>query len=446
MTNNLNAEPVIPDQVGMARLMRLAARPRCLEDTGLSRELLTDLIAKHLLDQGTLTLAALAELLRLPGTIIEDLLGFMRTEALIEVRPSRSLDPGLNYALTDRGRATALDAMSRSGYLGSAPVTLAHYSIVVRSQTIHKQKVSREEMHKSFQQIVIEETLLDRLGASVNSGRAIFLYGNAGTGKTFISQKLAQLFPQLCLIPHAVAVDNNVIQLFDPLVHQIVEDDLDGADHLLEHGFDRRFRLCKRPVVITAGELTADMLEVMHEPVARLNEAPLQMRANNGIFIIDDLGRQRIEPKQLFNRWIVPLEEKKDYLSLKSGRHFSVPFDTVLIFSTNIHPLDLADEAFLRRIGYKIEFTPLNVEAYERLWRDTCVEHEVDFDQEVFNYVINNLYARDKVELLPCHPRDLIGMAVDHALYTHNQRFIDIDKMRWAWRNYFVSLKEVSGL
>ena len=196
--------------------------------------------------------------------------------------------------------------------------------------------------------------------------------------------------------------------------------------------------------MIAAGELTAEMLEVMHEPAAKLNEAPLQMRANNGIFIIDDLGRQRIDPKQLFNRWIVPLEERKDYLSLQSGRHFSVPFDTVLIFSTNIHPLELADEAFLRRIGYKIEFTPLDAEAYERVWRDTCVELEVDYEHEVLEYVMNNLYARHKVDLLPCHPRDLIGMAVDHALYTDNQRFIDIEKMRWAWRNYFVSLNDVS--
>jgi predicted ATPase with chaperone activity len=444
MNNNMTAQLNIPDQLGIKRLTRLAPRPRCVEDTGLPRELIIDLVAKHLLDQGTLSLAALSDLLRLPGAIIENLLGFMRTEAMIEVRPSRTHEPGLTYALTDRGRATALDAMSRSGYLGPAPVTLGHYSVVVRSQSIHKQSVSQDAMHRVFQDIVIEQTLLERLGSSVNSGRAIFLYGGAGTGKTYISQRLAKLFPDLTLIPHAVAIDNNIVQLFDPLVHEVVDDESDDPDHVLNKGYDRRFSLCKRPTVITAGELTGDMLEVMHEPASKLNQAPLQMRANNGIFIIDDLGRQRIDPKQLFNRWIVPLEERKDYLSLNSGRHFSVPFDTVLIFSTNIHPLELADEAFLRRIGYKIEFTPLDAEAYERVWRDTCVEMEVDYEHEVLEYVLNNLYARDKIDLLPCHPRDLIGMAVDHALYTENQRFIDIDKMRWAWRNYFVSLGDES--
>lgn len=440
MKNKINSDVSVPDQLGFIRLSKLAPRPKCLDDTGLSRELVIDLVAKHLLDQGALSLGELSKATCLPGAIIEGLLGFMRTEAMIEVRPNRSDQPGLKYALTERGRTTALDAMLRSGYVGPAPVTLGHYAIVTRSQSIHKQKVSRAAMQRSFQDVVIEQDLLDRLGSSINSGRAIILYGHAGTGKTYVSQRLTKLFPDLILIPHAVAIDNHVVQLFDPLVHEVVDEDGDDEDYMLDKGHDRRFNVCKRPTVITAGELTAEMLEVMYEPAAKLHEAPLQMRANNGIFIIDDLGRQRIEPKQLFNRWIVPLEERKDYLSLQSGRHFSVPFDTVLIFSTNIHPLQLADEAFLRRIGYKIEFTPMSAEAYERVWRDTCVEFEIDYDHEVLDYVINELHVRNNVDLLPCHPRNLIGVAVDHALYTENHRFIDVDKMRWAWRNYFVSL------
>jgi predicted ATPase with chaperone activity len=443
MINNINTEMAIPDQLGMQRLSRLVPRPKCLEETGLSRELVIDLIAKHVLDQGAMSLSALASAMRLPGTIIESLLAFMRTEAQIEVRPNRTDQPGLNYALTDRGRSTALDAMLRSGYIGPAPISLELYSKVVRAQTIHKQSVTRDAMRSSFQNFVIEQSLLDQLGSSVNSGRAIFLYGHAGTGKTYVSQHLTKLFPNVVLIPHAVAIDNHVIQLFDPLVHELLHDD-DSEDHMLDRGLDRRFNVCDRPSVITAGELTADMLEVMYEPSAKLYEAPLQMKANNGIFIIDDLGRQHIRPEELFNRWIVPLEERKDYLSLKSGRHFSTPFDMILIFSTNIHPLELADEAFLRRIGYKIEFTAMTPEAYERLWCDTCVQMEVDYDHNVLDYAINQLHARHKVDLLPCHPRDLIGMAIDHAIYIDNKRYVDIDKLRWAWRNYFVSLGDVS--
>lgn len=439
MHENLIPDIEVPDQLGALRLSRLAPRPRTIEDTGLRRELIVELVAKHILDKGTPTLANLADALCLPGSIIERLLDFMRSEALVEVRPNRGNDPGLRYALTERGRASALDAMLRSGYVGPAPVSLAHYSTVIRKQSIHGQAISREAMRDAFREVVIEPALLDQLGSAMNSGRAIFLYGHAGTGKTYISQKLTKLFSDTVLVPHSIAVDNRIIQVFDPMIHDVLDFGADD-DHVLNRGHDRRFSVCKRPVAITGGELTADMLEVMYEPAVRLYEAPLQMRANNGIFIIDDLGRQRINPLQLFNRWIVPLEERRDYLSLQSGRHFSVPFDTILIFSTNIHPLELADEAFLRRIGYKIEFTPMNAEAYERLWRDTCLELEVDFDPEVLGYVINDLHGKHGINLLPCHPRDLIGMAIDHAVYTENRRYIDAEKMRWAWRNYFVSM------
>jgi len=184
----------------------------------------------------------------------------------------------------------------------------------------------------------------------------------------------------------------------------------------------------------------------IHDPSTRLYEAPLQLKANNGMFVIDDMGRQKVSPETVFNRWIVPMEEKRDYLTLGSGLHFTVPFDVVLIFSTNIHPLELADEAFLRRIGYKIEFGTLTPAQYEQIWRDTCALHKIEYDPRVLHYVINELHTKKRVSLLPCHPRDLIGMAVDHAIYEENSRNIDIDHMRWAWENYFVSVGEHSQL
>ena len=295
-------------------------------------------------------------------------------------------------------------------------------------------------MNRVFDDIVLDDSLLSRIGPSLNSGRAIFLYGPAGTGKTFVSQRLTRLFPDPTLIPHAISVDENVVQLFDPLVHKVIQRKKRSDDYQLGHEQDPRYLICERPAVITGGELTADMLEVVYEPSAKLYEAPLQLKANNGIFIIDDLGRQKIEPMTLFNRWIVPLEEKKDFLSLTSGRHFSVPFDVVMVFSTNIHPLELADEAFLRRIGYKIEFTPLRVEHYEQIWRDTCIDLEIDYEPDMLDFAVNELHAKNHVDLLPCHPRDLIGMAVDRALFCENERSICIDDLRWAWANYFVSL------
>jgi predicted ATPase with chaperone activity len=432
------------DQLGLMRLAQLAPRPKTMQETGLSRELLIDLIAKHFLDRGTLSLSDLSDATALSGGILEQVLEYMRAEALTEVRPARNDKVGLIYGLTDRGRSAALDAMNRSGYVGPAPVPLHLYRKVTEAQSVHQSAVTRDNVHHSFTDVVIEPGLLDRLGASVNSGRAIFLYGDAGTGKTYVSQRLTRLFPGLVLFPHAVAIDNQVVQVFDPLMHKVVDVNHSDDAVMLGRGHDRRFAVCERPAVITAGELSADMLEVTFEPTAKLYEAPLQMKANNGVFIIDDLGRQHIEPKQLFNRWIVPLEEKIDYLSLKSGKHFSVPFDVVLVFSTNIHPLKLADEAFLRRIGYKIEFKPMTPDAYQRVWHDTCVQLEIDYDAQVLQFVINELHGKHNTPLLPCHPRDLIGMAVDHSLYVDNERYIDCEKMVWAWNNYFVSLQDFS--
>ena len=434
----------VPDQIGMMRFKRLAPRPKRLEETGLSMTFVSDLIAKHILDRGTLPLAELARGLMLAGSILETVLEFMRSEALVEIRPNRAEHPGLHYALTDRGRCAALDAMLRNGYVGPAPVPLKHYASIARAQSVHKQTVTRDKMNRVFDDIVLDESLLTRIGPSLNSGRAIFLYGPAGTGKTFIAQRLTRLFPDPTLIPYAIAVGENVVQMFDPLVHKVIKLETRSNDYQLDNGHDPRYQLCERPAVITGGELDADMLEVVYEPSAKLYEAPLQLKANNGIFIIDDLGRQRIDPMTLFNRWIVPLEEKKDFLTLKSGRHFSVPFDVVMIFSTNIHPLDLADEAFLRRIGYKIEFTPLSVENYEQIWRDTCIEFEVDYEPDALEFVLNELHAKNRVDLLPCHPRDLIGMAVDRALFDENERSICVDNLRWAWANYFVSLSDHS--
>lgn len=430
------------DEIGQAKISKLAPRPTQLEDTGLSETFVADLVAKQLLDRGSLTIAELSSLLALAGSIIERILNFMRGEARIEVKPRTGNEQALSYALTEGGRASALDAMMRSGYVGPAPVPLKHYARVARAQTIHGRSVAKSAMHKAFEDVVMEPELLDRLGPSMNSGRAVFLYGAAGTGKTYISQKLSRLFYDLTLVPHAIAIDDVVVQVFDHQLHKVVSHDVGDERIMLERGHDPRFNVCERPVAITGGELTGEMLEIRYDPATRLYEAPLQLKANNGIFIIDDMGRQRITPKELFNRWIVPLEEKRDYLDLGHGKHFSVPFDVILMFSTNIHPLELADEAFLRRIGYKIEFKTLSPELYSRIWDDVCKEFRVVCEPDVLDFVFQELHAAKGVPLLPCHPRDLLGMAVDHAVYSDEPRRVTKSHMQWAWDNYFVSVKD----
>jgi hypothetical protein len=195
-------------------------------------------------------------------------------------------------------------------------------------------------------------------------------------------------------------------------------------------------------VIVAGGELTADMLEVQFDAATREYRSPLQLKANNGMFVIDDMGRQKVPPEAIFNRWIVPMEEKKDYLSLGSGRHFSVPFDVVLLFSTNLHPLDLADEAFLRRIGYKIGFDYLTTDEYRAIWRNECTERGIVYEPESVDYVLTELHARHRVRLLPCHPRDLLGIALDRAEYLGEPRRLTPEHLEWAWRNYFVSYEE----
>ncbi len=430
------------NQLGLARATRMVPRPTLLEETGLSETFVADLIAKHLLDKGAMTLGDLSRELAITGSIAESTLNFMRSEARIEVRPSHGMDSKLSYTLTERGRVSAMDAMVRSGYLGPCPIPVKQYAQISRAQTIHRRSVTQDGMRAAFEDVVLDGRMLDRLGPALNSGRAIFIYGPAGTGKTYISQRLCRLFYHPTLVPHAIAIGEHVVQVFDPLVHKQVHQKI-GDDWLkLEKGYDPRFAICERPVVITGGELTAEMLEVHYDPSSKLFEAPLQLKANNGMFIIDDMGRQKVPPEVIFNRWIVPMEERRDYLTLGSGRHFTVPFDVILIFSTNIHPLDLAEEAFLRRIGYKIRFGTLTPSQYERIWRDACNTYDVEYDARVLEYVINELHMKERVALLPCHPRDLLGMAVDHAVYEENSRRVSTDHLRWAWDNYFVSVDE----
>jgi len=436
------------DQLGLARASKLAPRPTRLSETGLSETFVADLIAKHLFDRGTLSLGELSTIIALAGSIVESVLNFMRTEARVEVRPGQASSAGLAYTLTERGRVSALDAMMRSGYIGPAPVPLNRYAEIARAQTIHNRSVTQDSMFAAFDDVVLDTDLLERLGPALNSGRSIFLYGAAGTGKTYISQRLCRLFRNPTLVPHSIAIDESVVQLFDPLIHKKLRLNPSSDNLKLEKGHDPRFVVCERPVAITGGELTAEMLEISYEPSTRLYEAPLQLKANNGMFIIDDMGRQKVSPAAIFNRWIVPMEEKRDYLTLGSGRHFTVPFDVVLIFSTNIHPLELAEEAFLRRIGYKIEFGPLTPDQYDLIWRDACTTNNVEYDPNVLNFVINELHAKRNVPLLPCHPRDLLGMAVDRAIYEENSRDVGVDHLHWAWDNYFVSVdddRELTG-
>ncbi len=423
-------------------LSSLAPQPCSVADTGLGENLLGDLLCKHLHDAGVLDMPQLVARLALTGSVLEELLAFLRKDARVEVL-GQAGGQGLRYGLTERGRSSAKDALARSGYIGPAPYPVERYRQLLHAQTVHSSAVNGPNMRQAFNDIVIRDELLDQLGPAMNSGRAIMIYGPPGTGKTYISQRLIRLFSDAIWIPYAIAINEVVLEIFDPQLHTPLPVELNKFSLRLDQGVDRRLLQCQRPIVITGGELTMDMLDVRFDPYSRQYQAPLQLKASNGIFIIDDLGRQRMPPIELFNRWIVPLEEKKDFLNLGGGRHCEIPFDLVLVFSTNLNPLALADEAFLRRIGYKLHFDHLLPSEYVRIWQQECAKRALPYDPALVAYVIEQLHLPTHTPLLPCHPRDLLSMALDrqHYLALDAAESLTPEALQWAWRNYFVALE-----
>ncbi len=432
------------EQFGKASgLAAIAPVPLTLAQTRLSPQLLKDLMLKHIYDASVLSINDLSEAMALAGGVIEEISQLLRQEALIELSSAIGGDGTLSFRLTDRGRFSAKDANERSGYLGPAPVALEHYREISQAFSLTQHRVTEVNLNKLFNNFIIEQALLDQLGAAFNSRKAIFVYGPAGTGKTFTIGKVMTLFKDECLIPHGIAIKDTIVQLFDPQIHQISDSgnhDKACATLLYRDSHDRRFLACKRPIVVVGGELTADLLEVQFDPQTKVTQAPLQLKANNGIFFIDDIGRQSISPQTIFNRWIVPMEEARDFLTLANGQHFEVPFDVQLVFSSNMNPLDLADEAVLRRIGFKINFRHLQPEAYREIWRQEVEKRQINFDPAVVEFALDELHSKQQVGLLPCHPRDLIDMALTQSIYKDEERGISRERIHWAWQNYFVNL------
>ena len=424
------------EALAAGRLAALAPRPTTLFASGLSAELLCDLASKQLLRAGVLSLSSLVERLCVGGNILAEILAILRREARVEVRPGNEAD--LSYVLTERGRQLANDALHRDGYVGPAPVRLEDYSRLVLAQTVHRQRIDRPIVQRALSGLVVSDDLRDRLGPALNSGRAIFLHGIPGTGKTCVARRLGRAFAGEILVPRALLVDGSIVRLLDPAIHENLELLGAASPFLLNAGFDPRYVCCERPVVHVGGEIDVSMLEVERREATRELVAPLQLKANNGLLIIDDLGRQRSSAEQILNRWIVPMEERIDHFTIGGGTHFTVPFDVVLVFSTNLEPHKLADEALLRRLGYKIRFEPVSRQAYSRIWEGTCASLQLQFDPEVLDFVLRDLYGQRGVELLPCHPRDLLNMALDRLRYDECEPTLTRELVSWAWDNYFL--------
>jgi len=405
---------------------RLAPMPLNIDQTGLSQGFLLDLIAKHLYSAGDLDQMVLTQRTGLSWQVLESLMVHLREGAFLELK--RGLKGEIRYSLTEQGKNLALEAMVKTTYAGPAPVTLKQYTDVVRAQSVMNVPVNLEMMVDSYDDVVVSEALLAQVGAAVVSGRSMLVYGGPGTGKTYIAQRIARLLAGDILVPHAITVADKIIKIFDPVIHEPVEEE-ESESLVITERYDPRFVLCKRPAAITGGELTLKMLEINYDPDNKVYEAPTQLKANNGVYIVDDLGRQQIRPLDLLNRWIIPMEEKRDFHAVGGG---------TLVFSTNLDPLDLADEAFLRRLGYKIKFNNMNADDYEQVWRMNCKDRGLDFDPEVFRFVMDELYGKSDRPLVPCQPRDLIGLAMDQSRFQQLEPKLTKELLRWAWQSYFV--------
>lgn len=414
--------------------------PRTVEETGLNLQFLIELVTKTFYFGGQLKLKELANLVKLNVGVLEPVLYFMRGQKLCEVISRGSAETDITYSLSDLGRSRGEEALRKSQYVGPAPVLLDHYIEQVERQSIRDMLITPELMGDAFSGIVVREHLLEQFGAAMNSGRAIFIYGPAGGGKTFIAEKLVGTLSGHIYIPHAIYVDGEVIQVFDPLVHRQVKRQPHGHQMLDRvHPDDERWVACQRPVVITGGELTLAMLDLEFDHTARYYNAPPQVKANNGLFIIDDLGRQLVQPRDLMNRWIVPLDRKVDYLALHTGKKFKLPFDVIVIFSTNMNPSQLADEAFLRRLGYKIRVGALPKSDYCELFQQVCDTYGVPYSQEGFDYLVHERHMKEGRPFLACIPRDLIGQLVDRSRYQGTPPEMSRELLDWAWQNYFIT-------
>ncbi len=420
-------------------LSELIKQPRTIDESALDAELLIDLTLKHFYDGGVLDLQQLADRMALTGKVMEGILVTLRKDSRIEILGAKDNSAGVRYQLTDSGRAEAKNAYTRSGYIGRAPITINHYRQLVEAQSVFNCTVSKEQIKEAFADVVIEDHLYDQLGPALHSGRAIMVYGPAGTGKTFICKHLAHCLGGPIYLPYAISVGREIIQFFDPMIHVPIYKVSEKAGYQFETRTDQRLILCERPVAISGGELTMDRLELRYDPVTRLNQAPIQLKANNGIYIVDDMGRQRMPPIELLNRWIVPMEEHMDYLTVGTGQHFPVPFDTVLVFSTNLHPLELADDAFLRRLGYKIHFSTIIKEKFTLIWENVCREQKVTVEEGVLDCVFA-LYEQTKRPFLPCQPRDLIGIGLDMAAFKNNKGHLSKENIMLAWDTYFIDI------
>lgn len=419
---------------------------KSLEDTGLSSGFLQDLVLKTMYFRGQMSGNEIAEAVRLPfQNVVGKVMEFLRREQFCEVIGSGGLTAAtFQYTITGKGGERARERLERTTYVGPAPVPWDDYVASMKSQGTERLKVNPKRMKQALSHLVLEQDVFERIGPAANSGKSLFLYGPPGNGKTTIAESIGRMIlTNFIYIPYAVEIDGQIIKVYDEINHVAIpegERTRGGTGSLNSRRTDTRWIKIKRPVIMVGGELTLDGLELMFDPINKYYEAPFQMKANGGMFLIDDFGRQQVRPRDLLNRWIVPMEKQIDFLALHTGQKVEVPFEVLIVFSTNLPPADLVDEAFLRRIRHKIEVKSPTYDSYREIFKRVIKARNIPYDEAGLQYLLKEYYVKPKRKLRANHPRDLLEQLVDIADYLDVKPELSKDLLDRAAESYFVRM------
>lgn len=416
--------------------------PKRLDDTGLPIVVMRDILLKTMFRRNLEEVTLLSKTMCLPVPVTQELVDLARTQKLVEATGTLHANSGgeMGYQLSDAGKARALDALSQSEYYGAMPVPMEDYAKQVKRQSIRNIQMTRDQLLGAMGHLVLPPDLLGNLGPAVGSGRSILMYGPPGNGKSSISNGIRDALGDTIFVPRAIFYSGQVITVYDPIVHTVAEaaDDDASCLRVTSNRWDRRYVLCQRPTVITGGELTLDMLDLVYNPTSRTYQAPLQLKSTGGVFIVDDLGRQAEPPQSLINRWIVPLEEGKDILALQSGEKFEVPFDTLVIFSTNFHPNEIFDKAALRRIFFKIKIDGPDQADYLKIFQMVAKKKKMPLDEKALIHLIRNKYPTIDNTFANYQPIFLIDQMIAVCEFEGIPNQMSPDLIDRAWANMFV--------
>ncbi len=412
-----------------------------IADTGLNMLSIADLVLKVLYFGGYMAGHQIAEIVKLPFTnVLDSVMDFLKREKFVEVRGSGGLgEAGYQYLISQKGSEKAREALERSQYAGAAPVTLQQYIYAMHMQNREKMIVHENDMRELMKDLVVSDEQLARIGPAVNSGRSVFMYGPPGNGKTTVAETVGRLVLGDSLwIPYAFDVDGQIVRVFDSVNHELADEEkLRLGTGVIA---DTRWIKIRRPMIMVGGELTLHGLDLVYDNINKYYEAPFQVKANGGMFLIDDFGRQQVRPRDLLNRWIVPLEKGVDFLTLATGRKIEIPFFVLIVFSTNIDPRDLVDEAFLRRIRHKIEFGDPTYDQFREIFKRVCAAKGIAYDEQALAYLLKAWYIEQNRALRAVHPRDLIAQLLDIATYLNKPPALTKDMLDRAAASYFVNL------